>query len=193
MPVEALFGCRLHIPHEPRKPVEQVLARKCQLLAQGGFGGFLVARAQRVHGLLAQLRHERELHRQMVFRLGELRILRESGSAVYAQHLAVRLLHHEAAFARVHGFVRKRLLRRARPHTEEHAVERNSQLLKRRLIALRQVGLQKGEPFGQSGIVGRKRDLCGKLFGKRSIQLLLEAPRQHRVHAKAVLTEIDEI
>ena len=109
------------------------------------------------------------------------------------QHLRVGLLHHEAALARIHRLVREGLLSGARAHAEERAVEDDRQLLERILVAVGEVGLERGEPGGQAGVVGGQRGLPRQRLGERGVDLGLVAARQQRVHAVAVLAEVDKV
>ena len=161
--------------------------------AQLTLGAVRVARAQRLHRTTAQQRHEGELNGQVILRLLEPRVLREPGAAIHVEHLAVGVLHHETALARVHRLVGEGLLRRARPHAEESAVEHDGQLLELALVARGEVSLKGGEPVGQGGIVGRQRGTLRKRPGERRVNLSLVATRQQRVHAAAILAEVDEV
>ena len=129
----------------------------------------------------------------MVLRLLEPGVLREPGRAVDVQHLGVGVLHHEAALARVHRLVREGLLRGARAHPEERAVEHDREPLEPVLVAAGEVGPQPGEALGESRVVGVERGLPRQLLGEGRVDLGLVAARQQRVHAAAVLAEFDEV
>ena len=87
----------------------------------------------------------------------------------------------------------ERLLRRARAHAEEHAVEHHGQQLKLSVVAPRQVGLQRREAFGERRVVRLHACRLGEFRCERRVQLLLVATRQQRVHARAVLAEIHQV
>lgn len=109
------------------------------------------------------------------------------------QHFRVGVLHHEAALARVHRLVREGLLRSARAHAEERSVEHHGQLFQRVLVAVGEVGLERGESGRQLGVVGGQRGLPCQRIGERGVDLGLVAARQQRVHAAAVLAEVDKV